>query len=257
MAGGPGLASEFENDLPPFSAQSFNRYTYVMNDPTNWTDPLGLKTCPTTVCQTVITTIQVMSGPLPTDGIFDPLGNDNLTWLTGVGVGGPVTPGSIGTRGGGGGPHPHKPVPQTTASKVMGILGCAQTTADQYSIAGLLGAKKSGFLGTIAYAFGGNSVSQVIDVANHIASGFQAASAGNRQGVFGATLQVQGDLMLGGTLQGVLTGGMDNPAAQGLVGTVAEAVFGATADVVGSVKVGADIVVFAGAAAYCTAHQGG
>jgi hypothetical protein len=48
---------------------------------------------------------------------------------------------------------------------------------------------------------------------------------------------------------------MGNPLAQGLVGTVSDAAFGAAADTVGSVKLGIDAAIFLTAAAYCAEHQ--
>jgi hypothetical protein len=91
---------------------------------------------------------------------------------------------------------------------------------------------------------------------SHIESGLQAASVGDSHGSAVATLQVYGDLALGGTAQGVVTGGMGNPLAQGLVGIVTDAAFGAAADTVGSVKLGIDAAIFATALGYCAAHTG-
>jgi hypothetical protein len=136
----------------------------------------------------------------------------------------------------------------------LAILDCAENQADHYSIAGLLGAKKGTFLGNIAYAFGGNSISGVIDVASHFESGLQAASVGDSHSSAVATLQVYGDLALGGTAQGVVTGGMGNPLAQGLVGTATDAAFGAAADTIGTVKLGLDAAIFLTAVAYCAGH---
>jgi RHS repeat-associated protein len=251
--------------------QSLNLYAYVRNTPTSFVDSLGL--CggsgdyPDLPCP--IGTLVVVNGGGPGSGPGmggGGAGNGGSEFGGGGGCTAFLAPASGNCPGpnyGGGaliGPIPPSQAPQnqtsqTAASRASKILSCAQVEADHYSIAGLLGVKKGGLLGTVAYAFGGNSISGLIDVAGHISSGLQAASEGNSQGVAGATLQVQGDLMLGGTLQGVITGGMDNPAAQGLVGTFTEAVFGAVAETVGTVKLGVDAAVFLTAAAYCAENQ--
>jgi RHS repeat-associated protein len=255
--------------------QSLNLYAYVRNTPTSFIDPLGLDCSSVTPDYPWDVCTQVFGYP-PGSGGGGGAGGGTGSNNGGAGNGGGGVNGGdcysslmytdcnspVGVPGGGPiGPIPTSPqgplnqTSQTAASRASKILSCAQVEADHYSIAGLLGVKKGGLLGTVAYAFGGNSISGLIDVAGHISSGLQAASEGNSQGVAGATLQVQGDLMLGGTLQGVITGGMDNPAAQGLVGTFTEAVFGAFAETVGSAKVAIDTAVFAASLGYCAAHN--
>ena len=146
-------------------------------------------------------------------------------------------------------------VPQTMSSKALAVLACAEKQADHYSIAGLLGAQKGTFLGNAAHAFGGNSVSGLIDVAGHMASTFKSVSAGDSHGRSVGILNVYTDLLVGGTAQGVLTSGAGNPFAQGLVGTATDALFGTLADTVGSVKLGVDFAIFAASAFSCAAHQ--
>jgi len=77
----------------------------------------------------------------------------------------------------------------------------------------------------------------------------------NSHGAAVGTLNVNIDLLIGGTAQGVVTGGSGNPIAQGLVGTVTDAVLGTSAEAVGTAKIGVDVAIFAAAAAYCAAHQ--
>ncbi len=159
---------------------------------------------------------------------------------------------------------------------VLSTLSCAASTANKYGIAGALQAtgvvKKDSLSGKVANAFLGNTFSGIYDVANHFASGFAAASNGNSQGVANATLNVYGDLALGGTAQGVLTAGTNNPAAQGLVGSLTDAAVNGTAkaltgsellsatgttaaEAVGYLKVGVDFAIFAVSATYCYAHN--
>jgi hypothetical protein len=119
--------------------QSLNRYTYVMNNPTNWTDPLGL----------------FLAGPGLS--IFDPFLNDGLAGLAGVGVGGPVTPGTLGPRGGGGGTGTRKPPrsPQTQVSCAALREEAAQlgATLESMSHSAGLGAAGLWFTTAIGAAF--------------------------------------------------------------------------------------------------------
>jgi hypothetical protein len=161
-------------------------------------------------------------------------------------------------------PRPPQPASQVkppapkpnTAARILEILDCAEKKADHYSIAGILGATKGTFLGNVAHAFGGNSISGILDISQHLASGFSAAAAGDSHGSAVATFNVYTDLALGGTAQGVITGGMSNPAAQGFVGTVTDALLGTSAEAIGTAKLGIDFAIFFGAAAYCVAHSG-
>jgi len=141
--------------------------------------------------------------------------------------------------------------PMSTGEKILAVIACAQEEADHYSIAGLLGAKKGSFLGDVAHAFAGNSISGVIDISEHMSQAMQDAWDGNSRASSADAAQVGFDVELGGTAQGVITSGTGNPFAQGIVGTVTDATLEGAAEVVGEVKVGVDAAIFSAALGYC------
>lgn len=126
------------------------------------------------------------------------------------------------------------------------ILKCASKTANQFSIAGIMGITESNSVGaTIGTAFLGNTFSGIVDTGTHIVTGH-----------FGAAY---GDVALGGYAQGLALGPNAPVAAQGVVGVVTNAGVDAAlgegmAGPVGWAKLGIDAATFLGSALYCASN---
>jgi hypothetical protein len=141
------------------------------------------------------------------------------------------------------------------------ILQCASKTANQFSIAGVLGINEETHPvgAAISNAFLGNTFSGISDTITHVATGN-----------FGAAY---GDFALGGTAQGLPIGTV--PASKGIVGVATEAGVNAVtqpgavlsiagtatelgeeglAGPVGLAKLGIDLATYLGSAAYCANH---
>ena len=146
------------------------------------------------------------------------------------------------------------------------VLQCASKTANQFSIAGVLGltGEGGGIGSTIGTAFLGNTFSGLVDTATH---GYNFLSQG---GAGASTLA--GDLILGGARQGFPGGG---GAAQGIAGVVTGAaldpitapditlsIAGAAAPLaeeslagpLGLAKLAIDLTAFGASAAYWYSH---
>lgn len=133
------------------------------------------------------------------------------------------------------------------------ILQCASKTANQFSIAGILGITESSPSDawyakagkTIGTAFLGNTFSGIVDTGTHIATGH-----------FGAAY---GDFALGGYAQGLALGPNAPAAAVGVVGVATNAGVDAAlgegmAGPVGWAKLGIDAATFLGSALYCASN---
>jgi hypothetical protein len=155
-----------------------------------------------------------------------------------------------------------KPHYQAVApNKTIQILQCASKTANQFSIAGVLGINEETHPvgAAISNAFLGNTFSGISDTITHVATGN-----------FGAAY---GDFALGGTAQGLPIGTV--PASKGIVGVATEAGVNAftqpgavlsiagtatelgeegLAGPVGLAKLGIDLATYLGSAAYCANH---
>jgi hypothetical protein len=147
-------------------------------------------------------------------------------------------------------------------SKFKAILQCASKTANQFSIAGIIGVNEEAhpILANLSNAFLGNTFSGISDTITHIGSGN-----------FGAAY---GDFFLGGTTQGLPIG--STASSKGIAGVVTEAglnaisqpnallsLTGAATELgeeglagpVGAAKLGVDLLTYLGSAAYCANHQ--
>jgi hypothetical protein len=105
--------------------------------------------------------------------------------------------------------------------KLGGTLVCASQTANQLSIAGVVGV--NGEDNPILNAFLGNTFSGVVDTGSHIYSAFTGPDKP------AAAAQVAADVVLGGVRQGVVSGG--GPFSTGVVGATTDAVVEAVAEV--------------------------
>jgi hypothetical protein len=147
-------------------------------------------------------------------------------------------------------------------NSIVKTAQCASKLANQFSIAGVLGltGEGGGIGSTIGTAFLGNTFSGISDTITHVATG-----------QFGAAY---GDFALGGTAQGLPIG--TSPAALGVVGVVTNAAVNSVsapgsvlsgvtgvatslgeeglAGPVGLAKLGIDLAVYLGSAAYCANH---
>jgi hypothetical protein len=146
-------------------------------------------------------------------------------------------------------------------SKWVQIAQCASKTANQFSIAGVLGINEEAHPvgAALSNAFLGNTFSGISDTITHVATGH-----------FGAAYA---DFALGGTAQGLPIGTV--PASKGIVGVATEAGVNAVtqpgavlsiagtatelgeeglAGPVGLAKLGIDLATYLGSAAYCANH---
>jgi RHS repeat-associated protein len=223
--------------------QSLNRYSYVLDNPTNLDDPLGLE------CQM----------------LFTPDGTPYMHCDSNAPMPGDPTPSGNGS-GFAGGKHPplqsDSPTGPSVRTRANKILQCASKLANQFSIAGLIGVDESKhpFLASITNAVGGNSISGLVDFGSHLLSGQN-----------GATM---GDLALGGASQGLPIGG-SGLSSKGLAGLATDAAIDAVsqpgevlsitgaatqlgeeglAGPIGLAKLGIDGAIFAASAAYCAKH---
>ena len=157
---------------------------------------------------------------------------------------------------------PNLAIAPYNAQKAIKIAQCASKLANQFSIAGVLGltGEGGGIGSTIGTAFLGNTFSGISDTITHVATGN-----------FGAAY---GDFALGGTRQGIP--GSTSASGSGIVGVVTDAGVAAVstpgsvlsgvtgvatslgeeslAGPVGVAKVGIDLGIYLGAAAYCANH---
>lgn len=164
--------------------QSFNRYSYVLNDPLSLTDPPGLDW--TYDC-----------GPNCVGVVGTDDGDDGCLWCwnpVGVGTVGPQSPPQ---------PPPSYRVttryinPNVGATNNQNIFTCAANFTDQYSIAGglrALGIGNSGVGGFITNALGGNAFSG----ATNLISSFGSGAAGGHSVFYN-----MGQSLMAGPLQGI------------------------------------------------------
>jgi hypothetical protein len=148
-------------------------------------------------------------------------------------------------------------------SKTNQLLQCASKTANQYSIAGVLGltGEGGGIGSTIGTAFLGNTFSGIVDTGTHIYNNVTAGGNGN---------EVMGDLVLGGGRQGIPGGGLFSAGVVGIAtaagvnavsapGSILSGVTGTAtalgeeglAGPVGWAKLGIDAAIFLGSALSC------
>lgn len=197
------------NSLDP---QSLNRYAYVENSPLSGTDPSGQ-------CSTLILTSldNYFWEAYSCDGEGSNVTNihdysNQTTTTTENTYSVPNLPSDQGTLGQGQGQGGGSAT-NMAPSKTNQLLQCASKTANQFSIAGVLGltGEDGGIGSTIGTAFLGNTFSGIVDTGTHIYNNATAGGNGN---------QVVGDLVLGGGRQGIPGGG---PFSAGVVGIATEA----------------------------------
>ena len=130
-------------------------------------------------------------------------------------------------------------------SRINSVLQCGSKTANQFSIAGVLGINEETHpIGAaLSNAFLGNTFSGISDTVTHVATGHLGAA--------------YADFALGGTAQGLPIGTV--AASKGIVGVVTEGALGAAvgeemATPVGWVKLAIDGATYLGSLAYCSAH---
>jgi hypothetical protein len=252
----------------PTNPQSWNLYSYVWNNPLKNTDPDGhdVNVCTsdsngnqqcTEMSNEQYQAAQQGNGSLnvPT---LDQVGNNqtngtfNATAITdangntvGTATYVPTNPGIdpfVGNNMAG----YQTLVAPNNGTNLGKILKCASKTANQFSIAGIMGITESNSVGaTIGTAFIGNTFSGIVDTGTHIVTGH-----------FGAAY---GDVALGGYAQGLALGPNAPVAAQGVVGVVTNAGVDAAlgegmAGPVGWAKLGIDAATFLGSALYCASN---
>jgi hypothetical protein len=128
------------------------------------------------------------------------------------------------------------------------IIQCASKTANQLSIAGVLGLTgEGGGIGSmIGTAFLGNTFSGIVDSGTAIYNNVQYGGNGS---------EVMNNLILGGARQGLPGGG---PLSAGVVGLVTATAVDTAAEgmsgPVGWAKLAIDGAIFAGSVAYCNNH---
>ena len=141
-----------------------------------------------------------------------------------------------------------KPLAPSNGSQVNKILQCASKTANQFSIAGVLGltGEGGGIGSTIGTAFLGNTFSGIVDTGTHIYNNATMGGNGN---------QVMGDLILGGARQGIPGGGPFSAGVVGLAtGAGVDAVAEGMAGPVGWAKLAIDGAIFLGSAVSCASQ---
>ena len=196
--------------VDPSNPQSWNRYAYVLNNPTSAFDPLGLtcyvangSTSPMSQADCIDTGntwsemvdggLQVEAGGGSVPYFIAVLQADGSSqWKL---EGGSPIPGS-GDGGGGGSTSSATPEMQKHQTRPQ----CAAEFGDKYSIAGVFGISDKSVRGFLLGAVAGNTISGLVE---H----FQSSPG-----------KLYGDLALGGLGQGIPTGTL---AGDGVIGTVA------------------------------------
>jgi len=141
----------------PSNPQSWNRYAYVLNDPMDWIDPLGLGPCPTISCV-------VDLGPAGPGGVG---GGGGGGGGAGAGGNGCTFFGPGGRCGGGGSGHIPPPRPSAPTPNGESYADCVKNDGKYFSLQHGLQAISGGRLGDglLASAFTGNDVSDLIALA--------------------------------------------------------------------------------------------
>jgi RHS repeat-associated protein len=274
--------------VDPTNPQSWNRYAYVVNNPLMLIDPTGLD------CQWIWgdSGVTVICDPLggggggsggggggggsgPGRGCTVQAVPDPYTELVVAGYGLPedfmeMDPASQ-TCGGGGASNTGGGGNSSVGffHKLGGTLVCASQTANQLSIAGVVGV--NGENNPILNAFLGNTFSGVVDTGSHVYSAFTAPDKPQ------AAALVLADVTLGGVRQGIISGG--GPLSKGLVGAVTDTVVNALAKAstpagltslattaetvgaqtlaksIGAAKVGVDAAIFFGSFVSCVVRH--